>query len=115
MSNYKYQQDDKVLGLQEMTVTDAFEWHSKEDLTKLEYDMATSSIGYEYALLELEEELDQNGIHATRIKEEIENLREQYFEARDKFFNLDSKRLVEFERSLTKQKEEMFPRKGYLH
>lgn len=87
-----------------------------QSLTDLEMVLTSSAIGFEYSLEALESE-GELGPQSERIKMELEQFKQAYFDARLKMQILDETRLTRFERDLTAQKSIIFHKheQEFLH
>lgn len=85
-------------------------------VTDLEMVLTSSAIGFEYSLEALESE-GELGPQAEKIKMELEQFKQSYFDARLKMKILDETRLTRFERDLTAQKKIIFNKheQEFLH
>ena len=80
---------------------------ASEILAELELTMTQSSIGFEYTLKELDKQA-HFGFDLDCLQNQLEELQNMYFEAREKFLRIDVNRLEEFEDDLRKQKAAIF-------
>jgi hypothetical protein len=85
-----------------------------DELLGLEYEMASSSIGFEYALSALEE-IKGEGFRVDELKDELECYKNSYFAAREQMATVDPSRLMQFEVELLNQKSVIFTKQNTLH
>lgn len=111
MKNTNQNKYDLDLELQEVGEVQTID---KQTLAELELIMTNSAFGFEYALNALDEG-EAFGLESEKLRQEVENYRRVYFDARKKLERLDSTQLSQIEKDLHLQKLLVFSKQNYLH